>query len=130
MSGKPSQFSNWPESLSVDYGPYRAVIDRVVDGDTVYAFISLGMDQYTYESIRIMGIDAPELYRGDEAERAKGKAAKEYLESIAPPGTKCHLCTDRDRQSFGRYSGTLVLADSTHLAVAMVAAGHAKYSDW
>lgn len=33
---KPSQFQGWPESLDVPYGPYRAVIERVVDGDTVH----------------------------------------------------------------------------------------------
>jgi hypothetical protein len=34
---KPTQFQGWPENLDVPYGPYRAVIERVVDGDTVHA---------------------------------------------------------------------------------------------
>ena len=37
----PSQFQDWPESLNVPYGPYRAVIERVVDGDTVHVIASM-----------------------------------------------------------------------------------------
>ncbi len=29
---KPVQSQEWPKSLSVAYGPYRAVVERVVDG--------------------------------------------------------------------------------------------------
>jgi len=42
---KPTQFQGWPENLGVPYGPYRAVIERVVDGDTVHAIVSLGLDE-------------------------------------------------------------------------------------
>jgi endonuclease YncB( thermonuclease family) len=127
---KPSQFNDWPESLPVMYGPYRAVVDRVVDGDTVYMLISPGFNVYTYESIRIMGIDAPELYRGTEEERERGKAAKEYLESIAPVGTQCVIRTDKDRTSFGRYSASILLASGVDVASEMVEAGMATWSEW
>jgi hypothetical protein len=33
---KPAQFQNRPDGLEVPYGPYRAVIERVVDGDTAH----------------------------------------------------------------------------------------------
>lgn len=127
---KPGQFNNWPESLPVAYGPYRAVVDRIVDGDTIYMLISPGFNVYTYESIRIMGIDAPEIFRGTEEERARGKAAKEYLESIAPPGTQCVIRTDKDRTSFGRYSASILLQDGTDIASKMVEAGMATWSEW
>lgn len=130
MAGKPSQFESWPASLPIEYGPYRAVVDRIVDGDTLYMLISPGFNVYTYESIRIMGINAPELYRGTEEERARGKAAKEYLESIAPVGTQCVIHTDKDRTSFGRYSASILLADGTDVASAMVDAGMAAWSEW
>ncbi len=130
MAGKPSQFNNWPNSLPVTYGPYKAIIDRVVDADTVYAFISLGMDQYTYEAIRLWGVNAPEIFSGTAEQRARGFAAKDYLESIAPVGTPCVIRTDKDRQSFGRYSASILLQDGTDVASALVSAGHAEFSDW
>jgi hypothetical protein len=56
---KPSQFQDWLESLDVPYGPYRAVIERVVDGDTVHVIASLGLDEYAYHMIRIKGAFTP-----------------------------------------------------------------------
>lgn len=130
MAGKPSQFNDWPESLPVQYSPFRAVIDRVVDGDTVYVFVSLGMDQYTYESIRIYNLNAPELFTADLLEREKGRAARTYLESIAPPGTRCVIRTDRDRTTFGRYVASVLLEDGRDVASEMVAAGHGEWAEY
>jgi endonuclease YncB( thermonuclease family) len=52
---KPVQFQGWPETLDVPYGPYRMVIERVVDGDTVHVVASPGLDEYAYRMIRIRG---------------------------------------------------------------------------
>ena len=48
IMNKPMQFQEWSESLDVPYGPYRAVIERVLDGNTVHVVISLGLDEYSY----------------------------------------------------------------------------------
>ncbi len=70
---KPVQFQGWPESLGVAYGPYRAVVERVMDGDTVYVMVSLGVDEYAYRMIRIRGVKAPEVFR---ARRRRGSGAR------------------------------------------------------
>ena len=62
---KPSQFNDWPDSLDVKW-EYRAVIDRIVDGDTLYAYIDQGLNNYAYESIRLQDVNAPELFSGDD----------------------------------------------------------------
>ncbi len=126
----PAQFDAWPVNLPPGYGPYRAVVERIVDGDTLYALISLGMDAYAYHSIRLLGINAPELFSGTPEERARGKAAKEYLESIAPPGTKCLLRTDKDRTTFGRYVASITLPNGTDMASEMVRASHATWATY
>ena len=79
IMSKPVQFQEWPDSLSVPYGPYRAVIERVVDGDTVYVLASLGLDEYAYRMIRIRGANAPELFSGPPEERELGKASRDFL---------------------------------------------------
>ena len=126
---KPSAFAGWPDSLPVTYGPYRCVVERVVDGDTVHCLVSLGLDQYAYRSIRLAGVDSPELFSGPPEERERGRAAKAHLESMAPPGTKCLLRTEKDRRTFDRYVGSLLLADGTDVASAMVRSGHARWSE-
>jgi endonuclease YncB( thermonuclease family) len=52
---------------------YCAIVERVIDGDTLEARIDLGFDVWRVERIRLRGIDTPEL-------RTKaGKAAKAYV---------------------------------------------------
>jgi micrococcal nuclease len=122
---KPTQFQEWPESLDVPYGPYRASIERVVDGDTVHVLLSLGLDEYTYRMVRIADINAPEVFSGPKEERERGKAARDFLAALAPPGTQCRLATKRDAASFGRYVANIELADGRDLATVLVEAGHA-----
>jgi endonuclease YncB( thermonuclease family) len=85
---KPVQFQEWPESLSVVYGPYRAVVERVVDGDTVHVMVSLGVDEYAYRMIRIRGVNAPEVFSGPPEERELGKAARDFFTRLLPQGTQ------------------------------------------
>jgi micrococcal nuclease len=122
---KPVQFQVWPESLSVPYGPYRAVIERIVDGDTVHVMVSLGMDEYAYRMIRIKDAFAPELFSGPPEERERGKAARDFLVSLIPPGTKCRLVTERDTTTFGRYVASIEIEVGRDVATALIEAGHA-----
>ena len=130
MVRKPTEFQDFPASIDPGFGPFRAVIKHIVDGDTCDILVDEGFNNYTYLTVRIMGINAPEIFRGTPEERETGKAAKAYLESIAPVGTPCVIRTDKDRQSFGRYSASILLADGTDVASAMVDAGHAVWSTW
>lgn len=122
---KPTQFQDWPEALDTPYGPYRAVIERVVDGDTVQVVVSLGFDEYAYRMIRIKDAFAPELFSGPPEERARGKAARDFLAGLLPVGTKCRLATQRDVTTFGRYVASIELEDGTDVATALIEAGHA-----
>lgn len=104
---KPAQFDNWPTGEKISYGPYMAVVERIVDGDTLYVFIDPGLNIYPYHSIRLADVDAPEMFSGDAIEREKGRQARAYLESLLPVGTQTILNTDHDRTTFGRYIGWL-----------------------
>lgn len=123
---KPTQFQKWPDSLDVPYGPYRASIERVVDGDTVHVLLSLGLNEYAYRMIRIADINAPELFSGTKEERERGKAARDFLAALAPPGTKCRLTTRKDAATFGRYVAEIELEDDRDVATVLVDAGHAE----
>ncbi len=122
---KPVQFQGWPESLGVAYGPYRAVVERVVDGDTVHVMVSLGVDEYAYRMIRIRGVNAPEVFSGPPEERERGKAARDFLTQLLPQGTRCRPATQRDTTTFGRYVADIELEDGRDVATALVEAGHA-----
>jgi len=55
----------------------KALITRVIDGDTVKAAVDLGFGMtFQPTSFRLAGIDSPELRKGNE----KALAAKKYVE--------------------------------------------------
>lgn len=130
MARKPVEFENFPANIDPGFGLFRAVVSHIIDADTVDVLIDCGFQQYRYTTIRVQNIDAPEIFSGTAEQKARGFAAKECLEKIAPVGTPCVIETGKDRQSFGRYSASILLQDGTDIASALVSAGHAEWSAW
>lgn len=58
---------------------YKITIDRVVDGDTIEATIDLGFNSFLKESIRLSGVNTPEVF-GAKAS-PEGKVASEYTKN-------------------------------------------------
>ena len=50
---------------------YKIKLDRVIDGDTIDAFIDLGFDIHVKKRIRFMGINTPESRTRDLEEKAR-----------------------------------------------------------
>jgi len=55
---------------------YVADVERVVDGDTLIALVSLGFNVYRSQRLRLRGINTPEL------KSKKGKRAKAFVQNI------------------------------------------------
>jgi len=116
---------------------YRATVERIVDGDTCYVMLDMGFHCYHVESLRLAGVNAPELFSGTE--REAGNAAREFvvawvLDAGVDRGTNdiywpFEVETFKDKQTFGRYIGHIVRKDTGEsLADALVEAGHAVRS--
>ena len=106
---------------------YRARILRIIDGDTVEAEIDLGFQVSLRATLRLAGIDTPEL-RGPTHEA--GVAAADYLDllltKLAGPERQITVRTQKDRTGkYGRYLADLVVGDR-NLNQALVQAGHAR----
>ena len=63
---------------------YQAIIERVVDGDTVDVMIDLGFDVWTKQRVRLMGIDTPESRTRDLREKKFGKMATARVLELIP----------------------------------------------
>jgi|CXWL01.1.fsa_nt_gi endonuclease YncB( thermonuclease family) len=61
-------------------GPIPAAVLRVVDGDTLSVRARIWINQDLETSVRILGIDAPELNGACEGERNKAQEARLFLE--------------------------------------------------
>ena len=71
---------------------YKAVVDRVVDGDTIDVTIDLGFSVWKKMRVRMEGINTPESRTRDLEEKKRGLAAKDRLKNILDfNGNKCIL---------------------------------------
>lgn len=115
---------------------YRAEVLSVYDADTLRLLVDLGLDTYVKHSVRLYGIDTPEI-RGEE--KPQGEAAKAFAvqwlqDNCIERGGKRQIVvnTIKDRrEKYGRY---LVIVWSTNgeprcLNDDLIAAGHAVAYD-
>jgi endonuclease YncB( thermonuclease family) len=120
------------ESLMMTETPdylYCALIDRVIDGDTLAVIVDCGGGVYVLQKIRLRGINALEL------DTPKGKQAKMYVEHVLKDVKKVVLRTF-STDIHGRYvadllylpgvdTTTLIQKDGKYLNQELLDAGHA-----
>ena len=106
---------------------YSAEVTRVVDGDTVDAFVDLGFDMHSKQRVRLYGINTPEVRTRDKVEKKAGLAAMARLqEMLRETRNKCVIKTRLDRKGkYGRVLGVLYV-DECDLNTKLVKEGHAK----
>ena len=89
---------------------YKAIVRRVVDGDTVDVTLDLGFDILYNNRIRLHGINAPESRTSDPEEKVRGLAAKDRVKELCPVGSAVTIKTIKDeRGKFGRILGEIWL---------------------
>ena len=105
---------------------YKAVVTKIVDGDTVDLDIDLGLSIWSKSTrIRLLNINTPEV-RGKE--REVGLAAKNFLISVIPVGTKMYITTSKDKRGkYGRLLGTLYTSKGVNINTLLLDEGHAKF---
>ena len=106
---------------------YSAEVTRVVDGDTVAAFVDLGFDMHSKQRVRLFGINTPECRTRNKEEKKAGLAAKARLvEMLRENKNKCVIKTRLDKKGkFGRVLGILYV-NNCDLNTQLVKEGHAK----
>lgn len=104
---------------------YKAKIIRVIDGDTCVADVDLGFYCHVILTMRLSGIDAPEL-KGKT--RKAGQAAKDHLYKMID-GMLVEIETAKDpTDKYGRWIVKIELMDGQIVNDLMVEQGHAVYS--
>ncbi len=68
-------------------GPVAATVERVIDGDTVRVTARIWVGHSVSVSVRIAGVDAPEIYRPRcVAEKERAREAKAFVERMLGAG--------------------------------------------
>jgi endonuclease YncB( thermonuclease family) len=107
-------------------GPVEAEVVRVIDGDTIVVRAVVWIDQVITVSVRVAGVEAPDIFRPDCAEeRAAGAAAKAFVEAFLSAG-RVRLTDIRNDKYGGRVNARLANEDGEDLGRALLAAGHAQ----
>ena len=91
---------------------YKAIITKVIDGDTVDVDIDLGFEVWLRnQRIRLYGIDTPESRTSDKVEKVFGNLAKSKILEFCPVGSSIILQTKTDdsRGKYGRILGELIV---------------------
>lgn len=84
------------ERTAKDLFTYQAVVERVIDGDTLKVRVDLGFDLEHRETLRLRGIDAPEM------STKAGESAKAFVQSILKEADTITIFTSRS-DKYDRY---------------------------
>lgn len=86
---------------------YKAIIQNVVDDDTLTINIDLGLSVWVNnEKIRLLGVNTPEVYgvKKGSAEWTRGNSASEFVKVILKEKDEIIIETVKDRkEKYGRY---------------------------
>lgn len=120
-----------PAAAEILPGPIPAVVDEVVDGDTVKMRVTIWLDQELVVAIRLAEVDAPELFRPScKAEKENAARARDFVAAFLSGGDVALYDV-----SHGKYAGRAVArieAGGEDLGEALVGAGLAVEGrgDW
>lgn len=118
----------------VDRFERRAVLERVIDGDTAVLRISLGFDVWVERTIRLVGVDTPETHTTNPDEKQKGLAAARFTRMWLDDAWICaedpvlpliiRSVTASDK--YGRTLARVWRDDGHELSRDLIDAGHGK----
>ena len=90
---------------------YEAELIRVIDGDTIDAWIDLGFDITVRRRIRLWGINAPETRTLDLEEKREGKIAKARLEEMLSINRGSFMVKSIGVDKYGRCLGEIYIQE-------------------
>ncbi len=100
----------------------NATVTKVVDGDTLKVTLN-GAE----ETLRLIGINTPEVTSGVTKEQCFGPEASAFMKSLLPAGTEVQLESDPTQDERDRYDRLLVFAfkDEENVNQTMIEQGYA-----
>jgi len=100
---------------------YKAIIQKVIDGDTLEIAIDLGLSMWIHdEKVRLYGVNTPEVYgvKKGSPEWEQGNKASEFVKSVLNDKDEIIVKKIKDKkEKNGRYLAVIYIKiDPTHLS--------------
>lgn len=106
---------------------YELITYRVIDGDSIEVTLDLGFNTYKQSSLRVMGINTPEVRTSNELEKEVGKLVAQFV--LNQLQDKDLLCQYIKMDKYGgRFNGHLYI-DGVSLSDILLDRGYAKPYD-
>lgn len=105
-------------------GPVAAEVVSIYDGDTLTVQANPWPSAYIRTSVRVLGVDAPELRGKCEAEKAAAIAARDRLAELVAGRTVSLVNVEPDK--YGGRVDAIVMVDGTNVADLLIAEGHGR----
>jgi len=108
---------------------YKAVVIRVVDGDTFDAVVDLGFETTVKKRFRLKDVDTPETWRPKtEAEREHGEKTSAFVSSLLL--YKNVILTSVKSAVYSRYEAYVTLDDGRDLGKLIIENGFEKLDSY
>jgi len=105
-----------------DLYTYKAYLEKVIDADTYWVALDIGLDEIGRQKLRLQGIDCPEI------KTPEGKAAKKFVESVLR-GVPYLTVLSHKNDKYDRYEADVFFKDAQgkeiYLNNLLLEAGHA-----
>jgi endonuclease YncB( thermonuclease family) len=101
----------------------RALVTHVVDGDTIRATALVWPGVEVKVSVRLKGVDTPELRGQCKAEKERARRARDYVRALLPEGAIVRLTEVRPDKYQGRVDARVTLDDGRDLARLLIRTG-------
>jgi len=102
---------------------YKAIVQKVVDGDTMEIDIDLGLTIWIRnEKIRLYGIDTPEVYgvKKGSAEWERGNTSSEFVKMVVKENDEIVVDTIKDKkEKYGRYLAIVYIKIDPNILVGL-----------
>ena len=103
---------------------YNAILDRIIDGDTLDCVLDLGFDVKLHKQrVRLAGIDTPESRTRNKEEKVLGLAAKARLKELCSGQFKVKSL---GKGKYGRILGIPYTEDGEDICQMLVKEGHGR----
>lgn len=106
-------------------GPISARIIKVIDGDSVRVRAFIWPGHTVLVTVRLLGIDTPEMRAKCASERRLAKAARTYLVQMLD-GNRVTLRDIRFGKYAGRVLARMATADIADISELLLTSGHAR----
>lgn len=114
------------DAFSVYYGPFNLLAPVAIDGDTIRADVPVWPYVNIDASIRVIGVDTPEIAGKCTEEKTAALAAKAFTESWLNRNSPIVIGNVKPDAYSGRYDAIVTGSGGERLSDALIKAGHGR----